>query len=240
MAPVSMASHLSSRANVASAASLRPTGTARVAAAPLRIQCAISRAKKEEIVGKIHTKLDGSMLVMGMRFTKLSVKSFERLRRKLPAESTMFVAKNTLMRVATEQEGYEQWGAISQCCSQDNVWIFAPEEHVAATVKEVSKAAAEIQKITKANNGVGPTAEYSGAVFDGQFLTSTEVQKLESMPTKLDLITKTAVSVKMVPTKLARSVRAVPQKLAVAIKELSDAENPDREALVGDVFPKSS
>merc|ERR1711879_136675 len=111
--------------------------------------------------------------------------------------------------------------------------------HVATTVKALGKIAKDIQKEHKANNGAGPSAEITGGVMDGQFLTDKEIMKLDKMPTKKDLYQKTAVSIKALPTKLARSVKGVPQKLVVAIKELSDAENPDREALVGDVFPKN-
>lgn len=246
MSSLNMSSHhLSSRANVANQAQLRGTSRTRVAAAtrlgaPLRVECAINRKKKEEIVGKIQTTLDDSMLVFGMRFTKMPVKQMENVRRALPPETTMYVAKNSLMRIATKSDGYTQWSGIAKCTAMDNVWIFAPEEQVATTVKEIIKIAKVIAKENKASNGAGPSAEISGGVMDGHFMTEAEILKLENMPTKKDLYQKTAVAIKALPTKLARLTKAVPQKLAVAIKELSDAENPNRDAIVGDVFPKSS
>merc|ERR1711976_693988 len=130
--------------------------------------------------------LDDSMLVFGMRFASMPVKQMEGVRRSLPAETTMYVAKNSLMRVATQAEGYTQWSDIAQCTAQDNVWIFAPEEHVAGTVKELGKLQKALAKEVKANNGVGPSAEFSGGVMDGDYLASKQLLKLESMPTKKD------------------------------------------------------
>lgn len=242
MAPVSMATCLSSRANVASTAGLRASSRAAqpAAAAPLRIECAISRAKKEEIVSTLRGKMDGSMLMFGMRFTEMPVKQMEGLRRKLPEGSSMFVAKNSLVRIAVSDDKYEAFRPIEQTTTRDNVWVFADEDSVAPTMKALSKEIAAIQKSYKVNKESGPTAAISGGVFDGQFMTEEQVLKLENMPTKKDLYAKIAFSIKEVPTKTARSIKAVPQKLAMAIKELSDSENPDRDALVGDVFPKSS
>uniref|UniRef100_A0A061SDW1 Large subunit ribosomal protein L10 n=1 Tax=Tetraselmis sp. GSL018 TaxID=582737 RepID=A0A061SDW1_9CHLO len=240
MAPVTSSNLLSSRANVASGSSLYPhRGCTRSfsAARPLRIECAISRQKKEEIVKKIQGKLDDSMLVFGMRFSKMTVKQMEGLRRELPEESSMIVAKNTLMRVATESDGYTQWKDIDQCTSQDNVWVFSPEEHVADTVKKLSKLTKALSKEYKAS-GLGPSGEITGGVMDGRFLTENEIYKLESMPTKKDLYQKAAVGIKAVPTRIGKGVKAVPTKLAIAVKQLSDEDNPDRQLLVGDVFPK--
>lgn len=237
-----MASHLSCRANVASSTPLRASvsRSSVAAAAPLRIECAISRAKKEEIVGKLRSQMDNSMLVFGMRFTEMPVRQMEGLRRKLPSDASMYVAKNSLMRVAVSDEAYERFRPIEQTTTLDNVWIFAPEESVAETVKGLKSAQTAIAKTYKAAGNKGPTAAFSGGVFDGQYLTEEEILKLETMPTKKDLYTKIALSIKAVPTKTARSIKAVPQKLAVAIKELADMENEDRSALVGDVFPKNS
>eukprot|EP00951_Prasinocladus_malaysianus_P025424 scaffold222922_cov19-Prasinocladus_malaysianus.AAC.1 len=102
-------------------------------------------------------------------------------------------------------------------------------------MKQIAK---DIKKDFKANKETGPSAEITGGVMEGKFLDEAAVLRLESMPTKKDLMQKTAIGVKMVPTKIARGVRAVPQQLVQAVKQLSDEENPDREALVGDVFPK--
>jgi large subunit ribosomal protein L10 len=215
-------------------------GRTAAAAAPLRVDCAISRSKKEEIVSKIQSNLDDSMLVFGMRYSSMRVKQMEGIRRALPKEATLYVAKNSLMKVATSAEGYTKWSKIEQVASKDSLWVFVPEEHVSETVKRLNKISKDIGKAFIANKEKGPTGQFSGGVLDGQFLTAEELLKLESMPTRKDIYTKTAVAIKAVPTKLARSIKAIPQKLAVAVKELSDAENPDRTALVGDVFPKNN
>eukprot|EP00951_Prasinocladus_malaysianus_P049678 scaffold672443_cov46-Prasinocladus_malaysianus.AAC.1 len=139
------ATQLSSRASVASteglarsSRSIRTTSVLR-SAAPLRVDCAITRAKKEEIVGKIRGRLDESMLLFGMRYSDMPVKQLEKIRKSLPRETTVFVAKNSLMRIATGTEEYSKWSVIEQCTSRDNVWFMVPEENIADTVKALNK-----------------------------------------------------------------------------------------------------
>ena len=63
------------------------------------------------------------------------------------------------------------------------------------------------------------------------------VKKLESMPTKLELIATIARLINQVPTKVARGINQVPTKLAYGVKALADGDD-NKELVVGDLFPK--
>lgn len=66
-----------------------------------------------------------------------------------------------------------------------------------------------------------------------------EVKKLEKLPTKQELIATIARLINQVPTKVARGINQVPTKLAYGVKALADGDD-NKEAVVGDVFPKAA
>jgi len=61
------------------------------------VRMAISRKKKEETVEKTRQQLEGCMLVAGIKYTGLTVKHMQMLRKALPQETTLMVAKNKLI-----------------------------------------------------------------------------------------------------------------------------------------------
>lgn len=67
------------------------------AAKPGVVRMAISRRKKEETVEKTRQQLEGCMLVAGIKYTGLSVKQMQQLRKALPEQTTLMVAKNKLI-----------------------------------------------------------------------------------------------------------------------------------------------
>jgi hypothetical protein len=61
------------------------------------VRMAISRKKKEETVENARKQLEGCMLVAGIKYTGLSVKHMQQLRKALPEQTTLMVAKNKLI-----------------------------------------------------------------------------------------------------------------------------------------------
>jgi large subunit ribosomal protein L10 len=58
---------------------------------------AISRKKKEETVDRAKQQLEGAYLVAGIKYAGLTVKQFQQLRKSLPQDTTLMVAKNKLI-----------------------------------------------------------------------------------------------------------------------------------------------
>ncbi len=61
------------------------------------VRMAISRKKKEETVDRAKQQLEGAYLVAGIKYAGLTVKQFQQLRKSLPQDTTLMVAKNKLI-----------------------------------------------------------------------------------------------------------------------------------------------
>jgi len=99
-------------------------------------------------------------------------------RRAMPEGSKILIAKNTLMRKAVEGTAFEPIGNATKGM---NAWVFV-DENVAPAMKAV-------KKLTKDWNKAGKEVAFTGACMDGQFIAANAMEPLESLPTKLDLIT---------------------------------------------------
>mmetsp|Transcript_2239 Transcript_2239/g.5653 ORF Transcript_2239/g.5653 Transcript_2239/m.5653 type:complete len:227 (-) Transcript_2239:155-835(-) len=180
----------------------------------LHVACALTKAKKEEVVGKLKSELETSTAVVGFTFKGVSVPDLEKLRGDIPNDASLVIAKNTLMkRAANEVEG---WSEMDKFCVGSNAFLFLRED-----LKQGFKGLRDLQKEYK-------KAEYpvdlNGGCCDGDYLTEEDIKKLEKLPSKLELIAKIASMVNQVPTRLAVSVKQVPTKLATGVKKISEAE----------------
>merc|ERR1712146_1965 len=131
-----------------------------------------SRQKKEETVALIKDKMDSSNLVFGMKYNGFSVKQMEELRGKLPEDSSMRIAMNTLVKRAGEEAGY---GAIAPACKGDNAWWFVGE-NIASGVKAYLAFEEECKKAQKADPAA-PVPELTGGCMDGEFLDEAAIKK---------------------------------------------------------------
>ncbi|EFN58789.1 hypothetical protein CHLNCDRAFT_48119 [Chlorella variabilis] len=202
----------------------------------LQIQAAISRQRKEETVEQLEGLLQGSAVVVGLRYQGLTVKQLQDFRRSLPASSKMLVCKNTLMRVACDK--VEGWSELKPATTGDNAWLFVNEEVIAESIKAyVAFEKKLVEGLPKEERATARPIDISGGCMDGTLMDYVAVKKLESMPTKLELIATIARLINQVPTKVARGINQVPTKLAYGVKALADGDD-NKELVVGDLFPK--
>lgn len=211
------------------------------AARPLRrltVENAISRGKKEETVAKLKEAFESSAACFGVRYKNLSVKQTEGLRRSLPEGAQLIVTKNTLFRVAAKQ--VSGWDVMEDALQMENAFIFANEDALSGSVKAFLEFEKKLlEALPREERATAKPTDISGGAMDSSFLTSEQVRQLESLPTKLELITKIAILLKKVPTKLAVSIKGVPTKLARSIQMLADGDD-NKDLKIGDVFPKPS
>ena len=137
-----------------------------------------------------------------------------KFRRELPEGATLMVAKNTLMRKASENT---KFATISECSKGMNAWLFV-DENIAPTFKK-------FRALAKGWKKEGVEIDFAGAVLDEKFLAPSELKPLESLPTKTDLIQKIAVALKQVPTKVARGTKQIPSKIAYGVRAIADGES---------------
>lgn len=160
-------------------------------------------AKKAAKVDEVVKRLEESQMIFAASAEGLNMKDVTTLKSMLPEGTTVATVKNTLMRRAIAESQWEMAGDLTK---QSNMWFFVGED-----IKESCGAYDKFAKELKRE-------KYKGGVYEGTKYDSAGIAAIAALPSKQELITKIAVSLKMVPTKLGRSVNAVPSKLARAIK----------------------
>ena len=108
-----------------------------------------------------------------------------------------------------------KWESMKPLMSGSNLWFFVREEEVAGTMKAM-------KSFLKENEELKEKLVFKGGCLDGSFVKPEDMEKLEKMPTKQDVLTKLGIGVKAVPTKLGRGVKAVPLKLGRTMAALRD------------------
>merc|ERR1712232_993312 len=121
--------------------------------------------------------------------------------------TTMSVVKNKLMTRACEDTPYAE--ATADLVKGANMWFFI-EEDIGGSVKAWESFVKE--------NGKKETHGILGGVIEGVAYDPAGVKAISKLPSKIELISQIAGSIKAVPTKVARVIKANPEKLARAIK----------------------
>ncbi|KAL9418963.1 hypothetical protein AB3S75_036842 [Citrus x aurantiifolia] len=145
---------------------------------PTHIRAAISRTKKEETVDTVKTHLENCHLIAAIKYKGFTVKQFQDLRRSLPENTKLIVAKNTLVYKAIEGT---QWEALKPCMAGMNAWLFVHTEEIPAAIKPYRN----FQKEKKLEEN-----DFAGAVFEGKFYAPGDFKALESMPTRAEIYAK--------------------------------------------------
>lgn len=172
----------------------------------LRVDMAISREKKEATVEKVREQLEGAYLVAGIKYTGLTVKQMQEIRRKLPETVTLRVAKNTLMSKAIEGT---PWEALKPCLKGMNAWLFVKTEEIPAALKPYR----EMQKEMKLDSN-----DFTGAVFEGKYFPPEEVKILETMPSRAEIYAKLLGSLQSPASALVGTLQAPARELVLTLK----------------------
>lgn len=106
------------------------------------------------------------------------MKQFQDLRRSLPENTKLIVAKNTLVYKAIEGT---QWEVLKPCMTGMNAWLFVHSEEIPAAIKPYR----QFQKERKLDEN-----DFTGAVFEGKFYGPGDFKQLESMPTRAEIYAK--------------------------------------------------
>ena len=209
-------------ASVATAAAF--TGSPVVHRAPTRTSSlnmggssgfATSLEGKKERVVSVKGLLETSEMIFTVPANSLTVSEVQSLRKSLPEGTTMSVIKNKLMARACEGTDYEE--ATADLLKGANMWFFI-EEDIGGSVKAFKSFVKE--------SGKQESHMILGGVIEGTAYDAKGVDAISKLPSKIELITKIAGSIKAVPTKVARVIKAPGEKTARAIK-LATADESD-------------
>mmetsp|Transcript_22162 Transcript_22162/g.34779 ORF Transcript_22162/g.34779 Transcript_22162/m.34779 type:complete len:215 (+) Transcript_22162:118-762(+) len=169
---------------------------------------------KTSTVASVKELLDSSEMIFTVPANGISVAETQTLRRSLPEGTTMKVVKNKLMSRAVEGTEYEPVGDMLQGA---NMWFFI-EEDIGGSVKAFNSFTKDFAK--------KETHSILGGNIEGTNYDAAGVDAISKLPSKIELITRIAGSIKAVPTKVARVVKAPGMKVARAIK-LAGEEGSD-------------
>lgn len=185
-------------------------------------------AAKQAVVDGVREVLDNSALIFTFRADGIEVNELRQLRDTMPAGCPVRLVKNRLMKRAIE--GNPKWDHVDELLHNSNYWAFVDEDNMKAAIDAVQKFLKESGRLDK-EHPLGKQSGVRGGCFDGTALDLDGIVQVSKLPSKLELITKIAVGINMVPARLARSINAagdaaplarginqVPTKLGRAIK----------------------
>lgn len=173
---------------------------------------ATTKEGKKKIVERTKELIEGSQLIISVASSGITKEQIDQLRKAIPKDTKASVVKNKLMQVALQGTEFE---AMGEGLSNENMFFFIPEGEARKTYEEFEKWAKEAKRDKE---GAAKVAMMDGVRYDGP----TAIKNLSKLPTKLELIAKIGIAIKMVPTKVGRGVNAVPNKLGRAFGALKD------------------
>ena len=166
-----------------------------------------SLQEKEVMVTKLKEQLRESQLAVVIDYKGLSVAEITDLRNRLrPTGAICQVSKNTLMRLAVEED--ENWQPMTQFLSGSSAFLLVKDD-IGGAVRAYQSFLKDTKK-----------SEFRGGVMQGQALNEQQVKAIADLPSKEELIAQIAGSLNSITTKLARSINEVPTSLARGINEV--------------------
>jgi large subunit ribosomal protein L10 len=168
---------------------------------------------KQAIVEELKQTLSDSQLAVVIDYKGLSVAEITDLRKRLfPTGTVCKVTKNTLMRIAVEDD--PNWQPLTEFLKGSSAFLLVKED-----VGGALKAYQEFQKSFKKRE-----IEVRGGVMEGRALTQAEVKAIADLPSKEQLIAQIAGAINGVATKLAVGINQVPTSVARAVQAIADKE----------------
>ena len=169
---------------------------------------------KREIVADLKQLLSEVKLVIAIDYQGLSVAQISELRQNLrPAGATCKIAKNTLMRIAVEED--ETWKPMTEFLKGSSALLLIKDDFSAAI-----KAYQAFQKAAK-------KTELRGGVMDGKLLSEADIKAIGNLPSREELIAQIAGAINAVTTKIAVSINEVPASLGRSLQAYVDKESND-------------
>jgi large subunit ribosomal protein L10 len=166
---------------------------------------------KREIVAELKQELSQSQLAVVIDYKGLSVSEIGDLRKRLlPTGAVCKVTKNTLMRIAVEDD--QNWSAMQELLKGSSAFLLIKDD-----VGGALKAYQDFQKATK-------KTELRGGVMEGRALKEADVKAIADLPSKEQLMAQIAGAINGVATKVAVGINQVPSSLARAIQAIADKE----------------
>eukprot|EP00271_Cylindrocystis_brebissonii_P012966 TRINITY_DN32495_c0_g1_i1.p1 TRINITY_DN32495_c0_g1~~TRINITY_DN32495_c0_g1_i1.p1 ORF type:complete len:260 (-),score=70.14 TRINITY_DN32495_c0_g1_i1:550-1329(-) len=183
-----------------------PSASSSTSSSPLKIEMAISRAKKELTIERVNKELVDCKLIASLNYKRFTVKQFQDLRKSLPPGVTLLVCKNKLLGKAIENTPFQ---ALSPAMKGMNAFLFVKTEEVPPALKPYR----DMQKEQKLEEN-----DFRGAVFEGKFYGPEDFKSLETMPSRLEIYAKLLGIIKGPSSSLVATLKAPSVNLVMTLK----------------------
>lgn len=168
---------------------------------------------KQAIVAELKQSLSQAQLAVVIDYKGLTVAEITDLRRRLrPSGAECKVTKNTLMRIAIQDD--PNWQPMAEICKESSAFMLLKDDLGGAL-----KAYQDFQKATK------KTLILRGGAMEGRLLTEADVKAIADLPSKEQLMAQIAGAINGVATKLAVGINEVPASLARVLQAYADKDS---------------
>jgi large subunit ribosomal protein L10 len=176
-----------------------------------------TRENKQEIIDELKQSLNESQLAVVIDYQGLSVAEITDLRRRLrPKGAVCQVTKNTLMRIAVEDD--QKWQPMTEFLKGSSAFVLVKDD-----ISGAIKAYQEFQKASK-------KTELRGGVMEGRALKQAEVKAIGDLPSKEQLMAQIAGAINALATKIAVGINEVPASLARGLNAYAEKTEGDTAA----------
>ncbi len=172
---------------------------------------------KQAIVSELKESLSQSQLAVVIDYKGLTVAEITDLRKRLrPAGAECKVTKNTLMRIAVQDD--PNWKPMAEICKESSAFLLLKDD-----LSKALKAYQDFQKASK-------KTVIRGGAMEGRLLSEADVKAIADLPSKEQLMAQIAGAINGVATKLAVGINEVPSSLARALQAYADKDKADESA----------
>jgi large subunit ribosomal protein L10 len=180
---------------------------------------------KRTVITELKGLLSEAQLAFVIDYEGLTVAEITDLRSRLrPTGSVCKVTKNTLMRLAVEED--ETWKPMTKFLKGSSAFVLVRDD-VGGAVRAYQSFKKDAKK-----------TEFRGGVMQGQSLNESQVKAIADLPSKEELMgqvagainslaTKLAVGIKEVPSSVGRGINEIPSSLGRVIGAMANREEGD-------------
>lgn len=170
---------------------------------------------KAVIIERTKALLVDASMIITCPAEGISKEQIDILKKALPKSTKVSVVKNRLFALSVKDTQFEVM-VEKKPLKQANMFFFIPEGDAKVAYKSYNVWRKEALRLDEKFDA--KIACMDGVVYEG----SNNIQTVTNLPTRLELITKIAQGIKLVPTKIGLGVKAVPNKLGKAFKLYAD------------------
>lgn len=154
--------------------------------------------QKKQVVEEIKSKISGAKSIVLVDYRGLTVEEVTELRKKYTEAGVDYkVYKNTMMRFAFKEEGFE---AFNDHLTGPNAIAICKDDAVAA-----AKVTSEFAKDHK-------NLELKAGIVEGEVVGIEKIKAIGELPSKEVLLTQLVVALNSPISKLARTIQAIVDK----------------------------